>query len=142
MAITAQFVAAPVVDIAQISVANANRDGTGTTVLVCSGPTFAAGTGIGKRITRGTIQGLTANAAGIVRFYLSTDGGTNKSLYLEKQVSTYTFSGTSPGFRTDIPELVGLVLPGASGAGGALQQLYASTQVANTFNVIIESGTL
>ena len=140
MATTAQFVAAPVIDIAQVSTANANRDGTGTTVLVCSGPTFAAGSGIGKRITRGIIQGTTANAAGVVRFFLSTDGGSNKSLYVEKGIPAAAFAGTSPGFRSDIPELVGLVLPGVSGANA--HQIYASTQVANTFNIIIESGTL
>jgi hypothetical protein len=140
MATTAQFVAAPVIDIAQVTTANANRDGTGTTVLVCSGPTFAAGTGVGKRITRGIIQGVTANTAGVIRFFLSNDGGSNKSLYVEKAVPAYTFSGTSPGIRTDVPELVGLVLPGVSGANAS--QLYASTQTSHTFNIIIESGTL
>lgn len=143
MATTAQFVAAPVIDIAQIGgTGNSNRDGSGPTFLICSGPTFPAASGIGKRITKGTVQGVTANSTGIVRFYLSTDGGTNKLLYLEKQVSPYTFVLTSPGFRTDVPELVGLILPGASGIAGPLVQLYASTQLGNTFNVIIESGTL
>jgi hypothetical protein len=140
MATTAQFVAAPVIDIAQVTTANGNRDGTGTTVLVCSGPTFNAGSGVGKRITRGIIQGTTASAAGVVRFFLSKDSGTSKSLYVEKSVPAYTFSGLSPGMRTDVPELVGLVLPGVSGANAS--QLYASTQNSNTFNIIIESGTL
>ena len=140
MATTAQFVAAPIIDIAQVTTANANRNGTGTTVLMCSGPTFQAGPGIGKRITRGVIEGITANSAGVVRFYLSKDSGTSKSLYLEKSVTSTAFSSNSPGFRSDIPELIGLVLPGASGA--ELSQIYASTQNTDTFNIIIESGTL
>lgn len=144
MATTAQFVAAPVIDIAQVGgTGNSNRDGTGPNIsLVCSGPTFAATSGIGKRITRGTIQGITANSAGVVRFFVSVDGGTNKTLYVEKQVSSTNFALTSPGFRSDVPELVGLILPGASGINGPLCQLYASTQVGNTFNIVIESGTL
>lgn len=140
MATTAQFVAQPVIDIAQIGTANPNRDGSGSTVLVCSGPTFAAASGIGKRITRGVIQGVTANSAGVVRFYLSNDSGTNKNLYLEKQTVAYNFLPSSPGFRTDVPELSGLILAGSS--GGSLCQLYASTQIGNTYNIIIESGVL
>jgi hypothetical protein len=140
MATTAQFVAAPIIDIAQVTTANANRNGTGTTVLVCSGPTFQAGPGIGKRITRGVIEGITANSAGVVRFYLSKDNGSSKSLYTEKVVTATAFAPTSPGFRSDIPELIGLVLPGATGS--ELCQLYASTQTTDTFNIIIESGTL
>lgn len=140
MATTAQFVAAPVIDIAQVTTANPNRNGTGTTVLVCSGPTFGADEGIGKRITRGVIQGITANSAGVVRFFLSNDSGASKSLYLEKVVTATAFASSSPSYRSDIPELVGLVLPGATGSD--LNQLYASTQNADTFNIIIESGTL
>lgn len=145
MATTAQFVAQPIIDMAQVGgTGNPNRDGTGSTVLVCSGPTFASAAGIGKRITRGVIQGVTANSAGVVRFYLSNDGGTNKNLFVEKQTVAYNFSSIVPGFRTDVPELVGLVLSGASGINGPLCQLYASTQIGNgnTYNIIIESGVL
>lgn len=142
MATTAQFVAQPVIDMAQIGTANPNRDGSGSTVLICSGPTFAAAPGIGKRITRGVIQGVTANSAGVVRFYLSNDGGTNKTLFTEKQTVLYNFLPLVPGVRTDVPELVGLVLSGASGINGPLCQLYASTQLGNSYNIIIESGVL
>ena len=145
MATTAQFVSAPVIDIIQIgSTANTSRTGTGTVgndlFLVCSGPTFSAGTGIGKRITRGVIHGVSANSSGIVRFFLSPDSGTTRRMILEKPVYATTVSATTSSFRTEIPELVGMVLPGVSGANA--YQIYASTHIADTYNISIESGIL
>jgi hypothetical protein len=40
-------------------------------------------------------------------------------------------------WRTEVAELVGMILPGGTG-----NILYASTNNAETFNVICESGTL
>jgi hypothetical protein len=140
MATTAQFISAPVIDISQITTANTARDGTGTTVLVCSGPTFAAASGVGKRITRAVIQGVTGNSAGIVRFFASNDSGTTKRMMLEKPITATTVSSSLSAYRAEIPELVGFVLPGVSGANAS--QIYAATHVTDTYNIIIESGTL
>lgn len=145
MATTAQFVAAPVIDFAQIGpTANDGRTGSGTIgtnlFLVCSGPTFNAASGIGKRITRGVIHGVSANSAGVVRFFYSPDSGTTRRMILEKPVFATSVSATTSSFRTEIPELVGLVLPGVSGANA--HQIYAATHVSDTYNIMIESGTL
>ena len=145
MATTAQFVAAPVIDFAQIGpTANTGRTGLGTVgtdiFLLCSGPTFPAGSGIGKRITRGTIHGVSGNSSGIVRFFYSPDTGNTKRLMLEKVVTQTTVSSTTSSYRGEIPELVGFVLPGVSGSN--VNQIYASTHIADTYNIILESGTL
>ena len=129
MATTAQFVAAPVIDITQIGpTANDGRTGAGTIgtnlFLVCSGPTFNAASGIGKRITRGVIHGVSGNSSGIVRFFMSPDSGTTRRMILEKPTFSTTVSSTTSSFRTEIPELVGLVLPGVSGAN--THQIYLS----------------
>lgn len=145
MATTAQFVAAPVIDFVQIGpTANTGRTGGGTIgndlFLVCSGPTFNAASGIGKRITRGVIHGVSANSAGVVRFFYSPDSGTTRRVILEKPVTATTVSASASGYRSEIPELVGMVLPGVSGANS--HQIYAATHVSDTYNIMIESGTL
>jgi hypothetical protein len=145
MATTAQFVSAPIVDIVQIGpAANAGRTGAGTIgtdlFLVCSGPTFNASSGIGKRITRGLIHGISGTTAGIIRFFYSPDSGTTRRLILEKPVTSTTISSTTSSYRSEIPELVGMVLPGVSGANA--HQIYAATHVGDLYTIMIESGTL
>ena len=145
MATTAQFVAAPVIDVTQVGpTANDGRTGAGTVVnnifLVCSGPTFPAASGIGKRITRSIIQGVSGNSSGIVRFFYSPDSGTTRRLLLEKSINSVVVNSTTPSFRTEVPELIGFILPGVNGANS--HQIYAATHVSDTYNIIIESGTL
>lgn len=145
MATTAQFVSAPIIDITQIGpTAFAGRTGGGTigneVILVCSGPTFIAGPGVGKRITRGIIQGVSGNSAGVIKFFISPDGGTTRRLYLEKPVTSTSATPTSSSYRTEIPELIGFVFPGISGTSNV--QLYAATHAGDTYNIVIESGTL
>ena len=145
MATTAQFVAAPILDITQIGpTANVGRTGGGTIgtdlFLVCSGPTFNAASGVGKRITRGVIHGVSGNSSGVVRFFMSPDSGATRRLILEKPIVATTVSSTSSSFRSEIPELIGMVLPGVSGANA--YQIYAATHVTDTYNIMFESGTL
>lgn len=107
----------------QISTANTNRDGTGTL------GTLATGDGDGTVIDylRAVATGTTT--AGVVRIFLSTDGGTNKRLIKEILVSAIT-----PGTATEvwtgewIPTRP-LVLKDSNSI------LYASTHNAETFNV-------
>jgi hypothetical protein len=145
MATTAQFVSSPVVDITQIGpTPNEGRTGAGiigtNIFLVCSGPTFNAGSGIGKRITRGLVHGISGTTAGIIRFFYSPDSGTTRRLILEKPVTTTAVSSTTSSYRTEIPEIVGMVLPGVSGANA--HQIYAATHVGDLYTIMIESGTL
>ena len=145
MATTAQFVSTPIVDIIQIGLtANSSRTGAGTVgndlFLVCSGPTFSAGAGIGKRITRGLVHGVSGTTAGIIRFFYSPDSGTTRRLILEKPVTTTVVSSTASSYRSEIPEIIGMVLPGVSGANA--HQIYAATHVGDLYTIMIESGTL
>jgi len=142
MATSAQFTSSPTLDVTQISTANTNRDGsTGTYTEVCAGPTTSSGVGVGKRIFRVVVHATGNTTAGAVRFFISTDGGTNKRLIDEVIVSAVTVGASTSAFRTEVGELVGLVLPGGNGTS-ATQKLYASTEKAETFNILIESGTL
>lgn len=126
-----QFAAVPLLDIAQISAANANRDGTGTTVLV------ASGTAAGKRIERVLIKGAgPSSTAGMVRFYLSLDSGATKRLIAEVPVGAVSPSANVATFSAYCPELAGLKLPAVA------TQLLASTHYGEAFNIIVESGGL
>jgi hypothetical protein len=140
MSTTAQYAAQPALDIAQVSAANTNRDGTGTTVLVASGPATAAGAGVGKRINRVTISRPGTSINTVVCFYVSFDGGATKRLISEWNVPAYSASTTTPQATVYALDLAGYVLPGST--GGIAVQLYASTQVATTLNIIVESGLL
>ena len=137
MATTAQFTAQPIIDIAQVSTANTNRDGTGTIVTIASGPSTTAAAGVGKRINRVTVTATGNVTTGVVRFFLSTDNGTTNYLILERLVPTITPSSSIAVYRTDVSELVGLVL-----VGGGNCLLRASTNNAQTFNICVESGLL
>lgn len=137
MATTAQFTAQPIIDIAQVSTANTNRDGTGTIVTVASGPSTAAAAGVGKRITRVSVIATGSTTAGVIRFYLSTDNGTTNRLVCERLVPAVTPSTSTTVFRTEVAELIGLML-----VGGGSCLLRASTNNAETFNIVVESGLL
>lgn len=137
MAITAQYTAQPKLVYSQLTTANTARDGTGTIVTVATGPSATAANGVGERITRVTVQAAGTTTAGVIRFYLSLDGGTTNRLILEKLVSAITPSTSVSAYRIEVNELVGLVLP-----GGGNVQLRAATEKTETFNVVVESGLL
>lgn len=137
MATTAQFTAQPTIDIAQVSAANTNRDGTGTLVTIASGPSASAANGVGKRVNRVTVAATGTTTAGVIRFYISTDNGTTNRLICERLVTAITPSTSVAVFRAEIGELVGLVL-----VGGGNCLLRASTNNAETFNIMVESGLL
>lgn len=137
MATTAQFTAQPNLEYSQLTAANTNRDGTGTLVTVASGPSAAAAAGVGERINRVIVQATGTTTAGVIRFYLSLDSGTTNRLIVEKLVPAITPSTSVAAFRMEVAELVGFVLP-----GGNTNLLRASTNNAETFNVIVESGLL
>ena len=137
MATSAQFTAQPILEVSQISTINTARDGTGTTVEVCAGPSTTAGNGVGKRILRVTVCATGTTTAGVIRFFYSPDSGTTKRLIDEMLVPAITPSTSVAAFRAEVAELVGLVLP-----GGGVHKLYASTEKGETFNIFVESGTL
>lgn len=140
MAITAQFAAIPGVEVSGITQGNTFRDGGGLTfTLVCAGPSTASGAGVGKRINRVMIHAVATTTAGMVRFFIN-DLSSTKRLILEKSIPAITPSAINMAFRTEVPELVGLILPGT--VGGTASSLYASSNNTESFNIICESGTL
>lgn len=142
MATTAQFTAQPIIEHFSVASTDTSRSAPATTTTLCSGPSVAAASGVGKRIFRVVINEVNAVGAGtanVFRFWLSLDGGTTKRLVCEKAIPSVTSSTTAIGFRTEVPELVGLILPGAASNPPTL---YASSHLSATFHVTIESGLL
>lgn len=139
MATTAQYSTAPTIDVSQITTANTNRDGSGTTVEIAAGPTTAAASGVGKRIVGVMIAATGTTTAGMIRFFISVDGGTTKRLIAETIVTAITVSATVPAFSTSVPSLVGIVLPGQVSTN--TQKLYAATNNSETFNIVVYGAT-
>ena len=126
---TAQYTSTPKNGSAQISVANTNRDGTGTL-----GTVYTAGTS-GARIDSILIQATDTTTAGMIRFFLSVDTGTTKLLIGEVAVTAATPSSTVQAFSTILDSNVsGFLEKGLILEASAI--LYASTNNAETFNVI------
>lgn len=123
MAVTAQYAATPKVGVAQISTANANRDGTGTL-----GTVITAGAS-GSRVDTVTVKATGTVTNGMVRLFVHD--GTNARLYTEVPVVATTPSASAPTFETGIR--LDLVLP-------VNYSLRASTEAAETFNIIAVGG--
>lgn len=139
MATSAQYSTSPTIDVSQISTANTNRDGSGTTVEIAAGPTTASASGVGKRIVGVLVQATGTTTAGTIRFFISVDGGTTKRLIEEVIVSAITVGASTPAWSASVPGLVGVVLPGQVSSN--TQKLYASTEKGETFNVIVYGAT-
>lgn len=110
-------------DIVQVSAANTNRDGSGTLVQV------TAGTAAGVVTEQIRITAVGATTAGMIRFFLSKDGGATKRLLIEVQVGAVTPSATQAAFTSVVADLAGLTLQDPNTI------LYAATNNAETFNI-------
>lgn len=124
MAATAQYAATPVSGLAQVSVANAGRDGSGTLVTIVTGG--ASGT----RIDDITFKAAVTTTAGMVRLYLSTDNGTTNRLIREISVNAVTPSATVASWSSSLTDL-GIVLQNVT------TLLRASTEKAETINIAV-----
>lgn len=121
------FTLTPVIKIGQVSTANANLDGTGTVATIITGGTN------GTRIHKIEVKAIVTTTDGMIRLFIYD--GTNTRLWKEISVSAITKSGTVGSFETSI-DLLGeeaLVLP-------VNYELRASTENAETFNIIAEGG--
>ena len=127
MAANPIFIGTPRSQCATISVANTNRDGTGTIANI-----FTAGSN-GSIIYRIRVKAVGTTTAGMIRFYRH-DGSTHY-LTRELPVAANTASGTNPTIELEIffntNEL--LLLP-------VNHSLRASTNNAESFNIITEGG--
>ncbi len=108
MATQSQFVAQPVLEYAVIGTADTAATAATAIATVATGPAVAAGSGVGKRISR-----VSVNIPG---------------------------TSTSIMFSTTVSGLVGLMLPGGTGASANL--LRATSTVNTGVQIVCESGTL
>ena len=121
MATAAQYAATPRTAVGQVSTANTNRDGTGTIATI-----FTAGSN-GSRIDDIYIVATGTTTAGVVRLFVND--GTTSWLWQEILVPAVTPSTTVQVFSAALIEQ-GLIL--ANGFS-----LRASTQIAETFNILV-----
>lgn len=101
-----------VIDVATVSAANTNRDGTGTIV------TIATGAASGTRINQVVTQPVVTTTAGMIRLYISVDGGSTWNLFDELPVAAVTVSASVPGARNEA-NYTSLVLTGTTNKLGA-----------------------
>lgn len=110
------------VDFGTVSAANTNRDGTGTIVSIATGST--AGFKINSIVVKHTVT----TTAGMIRLYLSVDGGTTWVLFDEIEVAAITPSASVSSHRA-VRNYNDLVLMGTS------MKLGASTHAAESCKV-------
>lgn len=120
------YIGGPLTWSAQISVANTNRDGSGTLVPV------VAGGSLGSRVDWIRIIGVGNVTNGVVRLFL-IDQSNNKRLIKEQLVTTTTPSTTVEEWYADLSFLAGLIVPNGF-------TLSAATHNAETFNVFAFGG--
>lgn len=121
------FAATPRIGMGQVSVANTNRDGTGTLATILTG--VAAGTRVDEIVVEATVT----TTAGMVRIYLHD--GTNARLFDEFLVSAVTVGASTVAYRGS-KTYNNLVLPSSSWS------IRASTHNAETFNVFVLGADL
>lgn len=129
MATNPQFISTPQVWMNQLTVANTNRDGTGTLVTLVTGAPSP-----GTRLDKIRIMGQGTVTAGMIRFYINDS--INKRLIKERAVTATTPSGTVAGWEDEWTLQDGLYLPSANWS------LMASTHNAETFNIFALGGNL
>lgn len=134
MATAAQYAAAPINALAQVSTANALRDGTGTLVTVAAGQaagTLGAYTALGgSRIDDITIKAVGTTTAGMIRLFLTLDGGTTNRLITEIPVDARAPSATVESWSRVLTDQA-LVLQNTSAL------LRASTHNGEIFNIAV-----
>lgn len=131
MASTPSYASNPLApDIVAISVANANRDGSGTMVELC------AGTASGVVIEQVRVKAVGTTTAGMVRFFLSKDNGATKALLTEVLVTANVAGATNGAWTKVIDDLEGLTLKDTT------TKLYVSTEKAEAFNVFCHKAGL
>ena len=120
MASSPAFAVTPIVGMAQVSVANTNRDGTTGTYVTL----LTAGSS-GTRVAEIVTQGSVTTTAGMVRLFL-TDGTTTR-MFDEVSIAAATVSGTVKGNRVSTT-YTNLVIP----SGWSIK---ASTHNAEAINI-------
>lgn len=125
MAATAAFASTPKLGFGQATTANTNKDGTGSLATL-----LTAGSS-GAYLKKLTVAALTTTTTGILRLFISTDGGSTKKMFKEYAVTAATPSATVLGFSTT--DTLNMVIPASA-------IVYMATEKTETFNCHIEYG--
>ncbi len=128
------FTKSPIIGQAEISVANPNRDGTGTIVEVVDGLTE------GVRIDQIEVKAEGVTTAGMVRLFLSFDSGATWNLWREIVVTAITPAAAVAAFREVIDLTTNLDDVPLNLADDTVR-LGAATENAETFNVFARGGS-
>ena len=129
MAAAPSFVSTPRVGFCAVTTANTALDGTGSPVSLITG--VAAGT----RILEIDIQCSANSATGLVNIFISTDGGTTKSLFDQIAVTAASQSATVKANR-NLTTYANLILPNTNAI------LYATTTITQNINVFALAADL
>lgn len=124
MAQNPQYTAIPRVEKVTISMANTNRDGTGSISVLISGATN------GTLLDAVIIKATGTTTAGMIRLFHRRGAGT-WSLFREYPISAVTPSGSVQTFSSE--NQIGIVIPGGDEIGVA-------THNAEPFNIIATGG--
>lgn len=129
MATTPNFTSTPRVGSVNVSAANTARDGSGTIT------TLLIGAAAGTKVTSISAQATVTTAAGMVRIFLSTDGGTTWRLFDELAIAAATVSASVKGtrIRASYDDLI---------LADANHRLGCTTHNAESINVIALAGDL
>lgn len=147
MATTAQYTAQPIIECTEVGsgAASTSRSapGASTPVEIATGPSVAGANGVGKRISKVTVVDVstdtTSNTPTVVRFWLQEVNSNTYFLVCEKAIPANTPSSTAIGYRVEVPELVGLILPGHATDPASL---WMTSHLASKYHVTVESGLL
>lgn len=122
------FIRDPILASAQVSAANANRDGTGTIVTVVTSSVAE-----GVKITAIVIKAIVTTTAGMIRLFIND--GVNTRLWREVPVDAITASASVAAFEFTLVPPEPLVLPNT-------YSLRASTENAEAHNIMAFGGDL
>jgi hypothetical protein len=140
MATSAQYATTPAYFTGTAATADSSYTAPTNAVLIMTGTSTAAGSGVGHRIYRASaiVKGTSTQA--VIRIFTSTDAGTTFQLLGEAMIPAITAGSSTPISDVSLPFLEGLVVPGST--GGNAFRIYAATSVTQNTAVHIWASAL
>ena len=140
MATSAQYATTPAYFTGTAATADSSYTAPTNAVLIMTGTSTAAGSGVGHRIYRASaiVKGTSSQA--VVRIFTSTDAGSTFQLLGEAMIPAITAGSSTPISDVSLPFLDGLVIPGST--GGNAFRIYATTSVTQNTAVHIWASAL
>lgn len=140
MATSAQYATTPAYFTATATTADSSYTAPTNAVLVMTGTSTAAGSGVGHRIYRASAIVKGTSSGAIVRIFTSTDAGTSYQLLGEQMITAVTAGSSTPISDVSLPFLEGLVIPGST--GGNAFRIYATTSATQNTAIHIWASAL